>query len=489
MKYVKHLSLLLLLPVFFSCNKFLEKNPDARAELNTAEKVSKLLTSAYPNASFASFAETMSDNAGDKPKIGVDIAQLAAYTWSDLLDDSQDTPENYWSSSYAAIASANQALEACNNAVNPADYAAQKGEALVCRAYAHFMLVNFFSKSFDATTAASDPGIPYVTEPETVVFKKYSRGTVKEVYEKAEKDLLEGLPLLNDQKYTVPKYHFTKKAAYAFATRFFLFKKEYQKAVDYASLAFPNNSFIPSMRKWQTTYKAYTFNELVQNYTRAIDPANLLLVEAGSLYARTYATRRFGWNTQIRGETLRSPNAAGTVSWIYSLYLYSQDDYFIPKWKEFFAESFPGAGYGLPYIMVPLFTTEEVLFNRAEAYAQLGKFSEAIADVNTFCSQRFTNYNAATQGITLAKSKAFYNTADDKQAMINTILDMKRPEFLFEGLRWFDVCRNRLTVTHSFSDGGTPAQTITLINTPDDKNRLLQLPQSVTLSGLELNPR
>jgi len=487
----KRFSLLLTIPllVLSGCNKFLEKNPDARADLDSADKISKLLVSAYPQASFASFTEAMSDNSGDKPKLGFDQKVFVPYIFGDLIDDSQDTPENYWTSAYAAIAAANQALDAINKSGHPDDYKPQMGEALVCRAYAHFMLVNLFSKSYDAATAASDPGIPYVTEPETIVFKKYGRGTVKDVYDKAEKDLVQGLPLINDQNYTVPKYHFTKKAAYAFASRFFLFKKDYQKAIDNASLAFPNNSFVANMRKWSTTYQNYTFNDLIINYTKATEPANLLLCEASSTYARDYATRRFGWNTQIRGETLGSPNAAGDVQWWYSLYLYSQDDYFIPKWNEYFAESFPGAGYGLPYIMVPLFTTEEVLFNRAEAYIQLGMFNQGIADLNTFCSQRFRNYNAFTMSITAAKSKSYYGTGDDKQALIATLLDLKRPEFLFEGMRWFDICRYKMTVTHSYRDGGTPGQTITVTNTPTDPRRLIQLPQSVTLSGLELNPR
>jgi hypothetical protein len=114
---------------------------------------------------------------------------------------------------------------------------------------------------------------------------------------------------------------------------------------------------------------------------------------------------------------------------------------------------------------------------------------QGIADLNTFCSQRFRNYNAATMSITAAKSKAFYGSADDKQALTSTLLDLKRPEFLFEGMRWFDICRYKMTVTHSYVDGGTPGHTVTVTNTATDPRRLIQLPQSVILSGLALNPR
>ena len=120
-------------------------------------------------------------------------------------------------------------METISKAANPNDYSAQKGEALVARAYAHFMLVNFFSKFYDPATASTDPGIPYVTEPEKVFIKQYDRKTVQYVYDMIEKDLLEGLPLYRIRNYNVPRYHFNRAAANAFATRFYLYKKDIPK--------------------------------------------------------------------------------------------------------------------------------------------------------------------------------------------------------------------------------------------------------------------
>ena len=67
-----------------------------------------------------------------------------------------------------------------------------------------------------------DRGIPYIKEPETSVNPQYSRGTVAEVYQNIAADLEEGLPLIDDNIYSRVKYHFNKKAAYAFAARFYL---------------------------------------------------------------------------------------------------------------------------------------------------------------------------------------------------------------------------------------------------------------------------
>ncbi len=93
-----------------------------------------------------------------------------------------------------------------------------------------------------------------------------------------EADLLRGLPLLDDTKYTVPRYHFTKAAANAFASRFFLFKGEYAKVVSYANSVFGASNVISMLRPWNTTYLTYSPQEMFTVYQRATEPANLLLV-------------------------------------------------------------------------------------------------------------------------------------------------------------------------------------------------------------------
>ncbi|HXL54808.1 MAG TPA: RagB/SusD family nutrient uptake outer membrane protein, partial [Chitinophagaceae bacterium] len=160
-----------------ACNKFLEKAPDNRALINTPEKVSQLLGTAYPQGNYQPFAESMSDNVTDIGNGSTDNTIHDPYFFIDTKENQQDSPEFYWYACYAAVAAANQALETISKVNNPDDYITQKGEALVARAYAHFMLVNFFSKFYDATTASTDPGIPYVTEPETVFIKQYERKT------------------------------------------------------------------------------------------------------------------------------------------------------------------------------------------------------------------------------------------------------------------------------------------------------------------------
>jgi hypothetical protein len=272
---MKKIFLYLSCPLFLlstGCNKYLEKEPDNRAMLNTPEKVSQLLTSAYPQANYMSFAESISDNVSDKGGGDIELTNRDPYFFEDTKENQQDSPEFYWNACYNAVATANIALQACATAPDSANYRAQRGEALVARAYAHFMLVNFFAKFYDPATAASNPGIPYVTEVEDVVFKNYDRRTVAYVYEMIEKDLLEGLPLIQDEAYTVPRYHFNRAATNAFATRFYLFKREYEKVVPYANAVLPSNNAATVLRPWNTTYRTMTYNELYAVYAKATEP-------------------------------------------------------------------------------------------------------------------------------------------------------------------------------------------------------------------------
>ena len=54
-----------LLVVTTGCSKYLGKEPDNRALINTPQKISQLLATAYPQGNYQAFAESMSDNVTD----------------------------------------------------------------------------------------------------------------------------------------------------------------------------------------------------------------------------------------------------------------------------------------------------------------------------------------------------------------------------------------------------------------------------------------
>lgn len=475
------------------CEKFLEKEPDNRAKIDSPEKVSQLLGTAYPQGNYQAFAETMSDNVAD---IGFDAGGSAGnvirdpFFFLDSKENQQDSPEFYWYSCYSAIAAANQALQTISKAQNQNDYTAQRGEALVARAYAHFMLVNFFSKFYDAATASSDMGIPYVTEPEDVFIKKYERKTVQYVYEMIEKDLLDGIGYIQDKVYKVPKYHFNKAAAYAFATRFYLFKKEYAKVIQYANQVVPGNNFAANLRGWNSSYRNITdVTELFKIYAKATEPANLLLVETASVWSRYYYTSRYGMDNDKQSDIFPRPDPITGGNLAFALYSVASDHKLIPKINEYFVKASVNAEIGFPYVMVPLFTVEEVLFNRAEAYAYSNNYTAAIADLNTYASKRILNYSPSTHNITEARINSVFGTSNTQQGIINAILYYKRAEFVHEGMRWFDILRYKLPVTHTTSPDPLGNFTVLAELTANDPRKVIQIPATTELAGLQQNPR
>jgi hypothetical protein len=481
-KLLSYISFYTTLLAATGCKKFLEQPPDNRAVLNSPEKVSQLLGTAYPQANYMAFCESISDNVADKGIGGLERTNIDPFYFKDVANIQEDSPEFYWNACYKAIAAANQALEIC--AKEPEKYAAQKGEALLCRAYAHFMLVTFFSKVYDPATAGKDPGIPYVLKPEKVVFEQYERKTVQYVYEMIEKDLTEGLRLSDDKLYSVPRYHFNKAAAHAFASRFYLFKRQYSKVVEHASKVFPNNNIVAMLRPWNSEYRVLTYNELWARYAKATEPANLLLVETKSIWARNYVGVRYGLDAEKSSEILLAPNVTGgTRIFRYQLYTGGTNNYFLPKVNEYFVRESINAEIGDAYVMVPLFTAEEALFNRAEANVFLNNINDVVNDLNAYASTRIYNYDASLHTITASRIRSFYRTSETQQGALAAVMDFKRAEFVQEGMRWFDLLRYKVPVVHQVIEGPT------LTLKADDPMRVFQIPDAARLAGIAQNPR
>lgn len=476
------LAVAIILP---GCSDFLSQPPDNRTTIDTKEKISELLVSAYPQANYIPFCEAMTDNVSEHLGAVADQTNIDPYFWRDPTLTEQDSPEFYWTSCYTAIASANQALKVIAESPDPKEYDAQKGEALLARAYAHLMLVTLFSKWYDEDTADKDPGIPYVKEPETVALKTYERKTVKYVYDQIEKDIKAGIPLIKDEAYTVPAYHFTTAAANALAVRFYLYKNDYSKVVQYANNVYPDNNITADrLRPWNSTYTTYTRDQLEIVYTKATERANLLLAETGSLWARYYYLLRYSTGKDELDEIQSIEGVAGG-SFAYSVYINggsASPIYFVVKFHEHFVKENISDNTGLPYTIVPLLTAEEVLLSRAEAYTYLGQNALAIKDLNTFYSTRIANYDPARNTITATRLTNYFglNLSD---ALLNAVLLTKRAEFVHEGLSWFDILRYKRQVTHYTTDG-------TFELKADDPRRVLQIPrEAISIGGLEKNPR
>lgn len=470
------------------CKKYLDKEPDNRTQVRTPDQIAQLLTTAYPKANYMLFCESMSDNAEDKEGGGSgynmqDLVNRQSYLFEEVTVSPQDLdgPDFYWNSCYKAIAAANQALQFIAQMEDQDAVAPHKGEALVARAYAHFMLVTLFAKVYDPSTATNYPGIPYVTEPETEVFKQYDRHTVAYVYDMIEKDLTDGYPLISDAIYgNAPKFHFNRKAAAAFAARFYLFKRDFEKVITYASEAIGNDA-AANLRPWNGSMQTLQYAELQAAYARSTTPGNLLLQETNSIWGRSYYAMRFGIGATVTNSIFERPTVTSGY-FAYPLYGGTPQAYNVPKLYEYFVTETINANSGEPYNTIPLFTVEEALLNRAEAYLYNNDNPSSIADLNAFASKNIIDYDPALDNLTASKISNYYQMPA-APAILNAILDFKKAFFLHEGIRWFDIIRLNIPVIHRTRDG------IVAELPPDDNRRVLQLPVLTKQAGLEPNPR
>jgi hypothetical protein len=496
--------------LFTSCEGFLDTLPDNRTQIDTEKKISQVLVSAYPSANYSVMAELSSDNFVDNNSIlPVNLAPFERmhdeiFSWSEVTSSTQeDSPSYVWERCYAAISAANHALKAIEELKlkDPdADIDSQKGEALLCRAYGHFILVNIFSQAYkDETASKSDVGIPYVTEPETSVNTTYIRESVQSVYTKIQQDLEEGIALVTDMHYTVPKYHFNKKAAAAFAARFYLYKRDYQKVLDYADVVLTAN---PStlMRDWTVSYD--NIDAISYDYINTEKACNLLIVPTSSVFSRIFGTRYGHNHAAMAGSTYGSgPTWSGMLPCFNGkLYISGQQDYgvFFPKSFEMFEYTDKVAGIGYAHVVRAEFTVEETLLCRAEALIYLNRFTEAVTDLQVWNSSHLAP-NVLTETIIrnfyVPSNSLFVKTLNNdkmspsfvvtaaQRPLIHCVLHFRRIETMFDGYRWFDIKRYGIEIEHNIAGKGTDKLVY------NDLRRAIQLPQEVISAGLEPNPR
>ncbi|NML40706.1 RagB/SusD family nutrient uptake outer membrane protein [Chitinophaga sp. G-6-1-13] len=489
-KNIYHIIGLLLLSLLLgSCKKYFEVNPDMRTELDTPEKVGELLVTAYPTADYFLFAELASDNSVDKGPGDFSLNDIArdSYLWKEVSQVSDSySPNTYWLDMYRAIAAANHAIEAVDENNFGTKGRQYKGEALLTRAYAHHMLVSLFSKAYQVNGDNSSPGVPYLTVPEKNAFQNYDRGTVASVYEHIEKDLLEGMRLIKGISYKSPKFHFNEQAANAFAARFYLFKGEYDKVIQYASAIFPENNFKQNLRPIAGALKAAGSNSPAL-FTGSQQNFNLLLANVYSNFNNIAAGGRYG--AGLPTEQMISGNTvAGKQFYQYYTRIGGiPDKLSLGKYPTFSYRASTFATDWTYYTIQCLFSADEALMNRAEAYINTGDYASALKDLNDFAEVRIDGYNVVLHGITESKVLSFYNTTDIRAGLLKTVLDFKQKAFAHEGIRWLDINRYGLEISHRQLDNKW--DTTYDVLKKDDLRRVFQLPQSATLSGLTKNPR
>lgn len=490
---VKRAMMLSLVLMAGACNDFLNEVPDNRVALNNLDKAAQLLTNAYSIAS-PTFTDWMTDNVAYTRGVTIRQVHQRAFEWDDFVDDpnEQDSPSFYWFETYNAIAHANEVLAVLSSlpAASETDQKKKRAiesEARLARAYGHFMLVNLFAKHYDENTAESDSGVPYVETPETVFIKTYKRNTVREVYEKVEADMLKGIELIDDSFFSNSgKYHFNKNAALAFASRFYLFKQDYDKCIDYSTqlLGSDPGAFVRDLISAEFQNAASSPTAYPQVYSSPQQRGNLLMMRKISLIQRIDFAH--GPTADIYNTVFGANPFGGTDERENPSYQKGENGVFPARYESLFERSSLNSNVGTPYHIGLMFRGEEVLLNRVEALAQKNRITEAMADLQALANKR---YSGTLNNITITDLRNFFGvgsvgSVSNRAVVIEYALRERRREFIVQGMRWFDIKRFAISVDHVLEDGST----VKLTN--DDLRKVLQIPTSaIDVGGLKPNPR
>lgn len=359
----------------------------------------------------------LSDNLEFPPDDAPQGANLLIYTWQNQPYQEEDPV--LWSSPYKSIYYSNLVINEVDQSEGgtKADKDKLKGEAYLNRAYMHFVLGQIYAKAYNATTANTDPGIPYVTIADMYA-KAPERGTVKQTYDKIIADLNSALPLLPATN--AANFRGSKAAAYGLLARVYLHLKEYDKVITNADAMLALNSTVLDYSPANFTPPAevnnseYVYLRMVFEFDHPFGA--FLTPDAADLLPATDSRRRVSTG---------------------------------------FANMFSKFGISVP----------EILLTKAEALVRksIPDPGSALTIVNNLHAKRDRVHTDLT--------------STDQEQVLNWVLDEKRRELVGSGLRWFDMRRlapegKTPTVTRQVG-----ADTYTLA--PDSKKYTLQIPGSV----------
>ena len=516
--------------ILASCSDQLDTLPDNRTTLDTPKKIAGLLVTAYPDRTPTLFNEWMSDNTD---YMGAQNSQGNRggdqyFFWQEQTEGGNDSPEQVWMLYYEGVYKANEALAAIEDQGGPKNDILRnsKGEALLIRAYDHFILANEFCRPYNGKTSTKDAGLYYATgiADFSAAAEQSNRGTVADVYAKIATDIEAGIPLLNDT-YEVPKYHFNKQAAYAFATRFYLYYEKWEKAKEYADKLLGSNP-AASLRDYRALQamplsKSEQAVKIAEAYCSASADCNLLVQtsvsNAGMALAPWLTSKRYTLTNYLsETELFQSNNIWGTSSNLiwkpFTVNSGESNFALLMKLPREFEIRNTTTGSGYLRTLNVNFTMDEALLNRAEAEIMLGQNDAACADMTIWMKNFFnTNVTLTPTSVQTYFKTVSYAYADAakmvpsfkkhisprftidaegsvQESLLQCLLNFRRIETVHQGMRWMDIRRYNIEIPRRLiGANGKPSKNLDWLE-KDDPRQVVQIPQSIREAGVAGNP-
>lgn len=425
----------------------------------TVNDVYSLIPKIYPVASPAFIEEISSDNIVDN-NVEVPDTDLIPYTdiadmlyrWEDVTGNQyafDDTPFTVWSEYMECLAYCDYLLKAID--CLPTDLSPLEGEVRLMRAYLKLSLKGVFITDYD------DADIKI--------------------------DITKGLALLGNANAGNAR-RMNSNAAHALAARYHLLRHEWAEVEQHATQALGSNPFA-KLRQWNEIKDAEDILAKMELYYDSAATANFLVEHTYSLRARNLLNCRYG----INGTASRVVLWGSGPNWTSVLPAYSgnvymsgmgqQYGFWLFRAYEFFEYIDETLGMGYAYCDYTPFTAEETLLMRAEARFYLDDTEGCLADLNLWTqSKQVTAELTEKQIENFYKPGSIYDNPIDmdltewslfdiayamtNKALLDCILHFRRIETIHDGLRWQDIQRYGISVSHTSRYPYAYAQTKTV---------------------------
>ncbi len=247
-----------------SCSDFTDVQPKGKNLLSTTDELEMLLNQPF----------TLRDNdlctlCGDFIYALSDVPTILSqpnktrqsilFAWDEANIDKfaeLTNSDGLYTTAYGIIGKiANPVLYRVNDAVGSDKAKKQlKGEALVLRAYYHYLLINKFAKAYNPTTANNDPGLPYVTEDWDIIVPT-EKVSIKEFYDNIINDLDLAIELDALPAQAVNRMRMNKASAYAVKALALMDMQKFDEAAVAARAALDINGVVNNYNEMLGTHK------------------------------------------------------------------------------------------------------------------------------------------------------------------------------------------------------------------------------------------
>ena len=447
-----------MLIIIAACHKkkeFLDENP--YSDLFTPKTVSEL-QALLDNDIYMNEVPEIGTLSGDEYYLVDDFwerltpKERNSYIWAeDIYEGQGKIPD--WNLPYKQVLYANIVLEQIAKGVKGAasqqDIDKLKGNALFIRGFAFYNIALQFADCFDDSNG-SELGIPIRLSPE--INQDSKRATLKESYDQIISDLISASKLLQDSISFQYRNRPGKAAAFAALARVYLSTRSYEKA---------NEAADSSLKYYD---KLIDFNNVDRFASLSFKPLN---------DETLYQARLLSSSLVVVGIS-----APGCIidSTLYRSY--DAQDLRKPIYFRINGDGRPNikGGFSGTLFTFAGLAVDEVYLIKAECLVRTSEIQQGMNFLNNLLRKRYLT------GTFIDK------IALNKEAALKIILEERKKELVFRGVRWADLKRLNKEGANIILKRKLKGTTYTLA--PSDPKYILPIPPDViSLGGVQQNQR